>query len=977
MIFLQQWILFLLPLVIVPAILYMLRHRWSDRQPWAATAILMQAYQQTASKQKQSDFIHLFLQMALIALCVVLVAQPVYTIYYRDDVDEPVTKPAELHSVYLITDGDAANAPAYFKSGFEQLDAKPQFDAASVSTSNPTAAEKTDILILHGVVNVSQWLANVVKLRVKAHRPVWIFAPHCLDEPSRERLKDFLPPLAQEPSKTARPYETPNPDSPFWQSSAFDAVVGKPVPFPSLVNSVYQSTSGWRHAFLNSDAVLYRGDIFVFSSAVDGTHSAWSMSDLWVPLLDRAAVLSLNPPAMPRKCCVVHSKPGEPWLSKTMAWLGLAVLAVLFCLYRRKSSRYSRWERGLGWACFLAAGAVLVIMALQVKFAPRVWVKPALLFLVDDSQSMNLPQTENEVQTRREAMIQWLEENEEALERLSKSYRLFEGSFSSPESVREISTVSGWTQALKQRSAYGERSDPADAVAKGIKALSTQIDSQALSAVLVFSDGAPVGKTEPDAIQNLLNLRNDGTQPRVYALALGQNKPIPNAALEDVKLDSVLFAGHENELEFQVHAESLQGKEIAVELTQTLLDSTGKPESDAPAQAAASQIIKITNQNFTANGTLKFIPPKTGRYEYKLKIVNRDDDFIQLDNAVVRQAEALERRIKVLLTSNSPNWEFRYLRNLLARSGMIDLSVVLQDASKEYVNEDSCAIETFPNSVDALNQYDALIFINPSLDWFSSDQKEALRGYFQVRRQEANQSKSAQKAIIGFWNAKTDFAPIAALYPKWLPFDVSAVSAQPGDAMNTVTTSPTGQTFAWLELSFARLNPIGAMVEVSRLKPNVRTLLTTWTNSANVKPVLTVHNAEKARVATIMTDSLWQWRKGNGEETYNRFQLSLVRAMVKPEFVNRLEKQINQTPVPEEWRSTSSDFNVLTEICQPAGGFVFRPADNKSVLETVRPDVPRISVVRPPVDLWSQPWLLAALLAILFFDWARFYLIKG
>jgi hypothetical protein len=55
---------------------------------------------------------------------------------------------------------------------------------------------------------------------------------------------------------------------------------------------------------------------------------------------------------------------------------------------------------------------------------------------------------------------------------------------------------------------------------------------------------------------------------------------------------------------------------------------------------------------------------------------------------------------------------------------------VLQNASKEYVKEDSCALESFPTSAESLNDFDALIFINPVLDWLTADQRDALREYF-------------------------------------------------------------------------------------------------------------------------------------------------------------------------------------------------------------------------------------------------------
>ena len=962
---LQPWILLTLPLALAPLILYWLRRRWTERRSWAAMDILFQAYKTAAPKQKQSDVVQLILQTALILLAVVLVAQPVFYVPQQTEVSNSQTDaPAELHSVYLIVNDASNNAPAYFKAGFEQLGNDVRFDVSTPDSVNPTTAQNADVLILHGIRSVPQWLAKVVENRRTELRPVWIFAPHCLDDSSRQLLKDVLPPLAGEPSKTARPYETLNPRSLLWQTPDFESLAGKPVPFPSLINSVYESTDGWSSAFSDSSTILSRDGVWVFSSAVDGTQSAWSMSDLWIPLLDRVVTVSLSTPST---TSTIEYKPGTTWLSRVLAIIGLVILVTLFWRFGRKPSRYSQRERRWGWICFIAAGAILCVMAIQTTFKPVVWVKPSILFLVDDSQSMNLPQQPGDAQTRNQAMVQWVDKNTDALEKLLQNYRLFESAFSSPDAVTEITSAADWKSTLEQRTANALTSDPKGALAHGVETLSSQIDRQTLSAAFILSDGAAVGQPAPDSEQVLNNQRQSGVNPKVFALALGQDKPIPNAGIENVKLDSVLFAGHENELEFQLRADGLQGKTVKVELIQTCNLRSSNPK------VAGSKEIKVPSPHFVVNQSFKVVPPEPGEYEYTLQIVNQDDEFIKADNAVTRRAEAEERQIRVLLVSGSPCWEFRYLRNLLARTGMVKLSVVLQNASKEYVKEDSCALESFPTSAERLNEFDVLIFINPVLDWLTAEQQDALREYISGELGE----NSTRKAIICFWNAQTDFAPVTALDGRLIPFDVSEVSAPSGKIRSAAAISPLGQTTAWLQMSskdkfdWSTLPPLGSVVSVKQLKANVQILLTT---ADNASPLLTVHDVGNVRVATVLTDSLWRWRQGAGEAIYTQFQINLVRAMVKPSADSRVEKPVEDAVVPEEWRNTSANSAALSEMCKPTGGFAFRPADSQSILDAVRPDAPRVRVVRPPVAIWNQFWLLALLLAVLLFDWSRLYL---
>ena len=53
-------------------------------------------------------------------------------------------------------------------------------------------------------------------------------------------------------------------------------------------------------------------------------------------------------------------------------------------------------------------------------------------------------------------------------------------------------------------------------------------------------------------------------------------------------------------------------------------------------------------------------------------------------------------KIKVLLVQEYPNFEYRYLTQLLKRDPTIDLRTVLQEADVEHSKQDASALRTFP-----------------------------------------------------------------------------------------------------------------------------------------------------------------------------------------------------------------------------------------------------------------------------------------
>ena len=82
-----------------------------------------------------------------------------------------------------------------------------------------------------------------------------------------------------------------------------------------------------------------------------------------------------------------------------------------------------------------------------------------------------------------------------------------------------------------------------------------------------------------------------------------------------------------------------------------------------------------------------------------------------------RLVSVRKEQIKVLLVQAYPNYEFRYLKNMLERDSTIELKTVLQDADLEYAELDHSALRVFPVRREELFAFDVVIFgdVNPAL----------------------------------------------------------------------------------------------------------------------------------------------------------------------------------------------------------------------------------------------------------------------
>ena len=71
----------------------------------------------------------------------------------------------------------------------------------------------------------------------------------------------------------------------------------------------------------------------------------------------------------------------------------------------------------------------------------------------------------------------------------------------------------------------------------------------------------------------------------------------------------------------------------------------------------------------------------------------------------------------MLLVQGYPSFEFRHLKTLLERDRTIQLAVYLQDADREFAEQDKSALRAFPISREELMEYDVLVIgdVDPRL----------------------------------------------------------------------------------------------------------------------------------------------------------------------------------------------------------------------------------------------------------------------
>ena len=272
---------------------------------------------------------------------------------------------------------------------------------------------------------------------------------------------------------------------------------------------------------------------------------------------------------------------------------------------------YRRLLPGLRLAAVLALAFAMLRPAIQLKRTDRNTAK--LLFLVDDSRSMNTPDGPGKT-TRRQVAVKLLKDNADRLERLSKEIEILYYDFD---------------KDLKPVEAPGEQADGRQtAIGAVLGELLREAGSQRLAGVVLLSDGAqralPPNDADPRAAARLLGMQ----QIHIHTVGIGGtglSGSSVDLAIENLLVDPVAFEKNEIPIEVKVRALGAAGKQVIVRLL--VEDRSGKQPGESgrmqpPAGSGSGRTvlrIPVTQNDQLLSASLSYIPQRPG--EFKIAVV--------------------------------------------------------------------------------------------------------------------------------------------------------------------------------------------------------------------------------------------------------------------------------------------------------------------------------------------------------------------
>jgi uncharacterized membrane protein len=550
-----------------------------------------------------------------------------------------------------------------------------------------------------------------------------------------------------------------------------------------------------------------------------------------------------------------------PWWGYALAF-GLAALFA-WAAYARVQVVLTRGQRGLliglrGAALVLVVAALLRPVAIRISDEPGRRVVPVL---VDVSRSMGVADDGNQTRLARAQSIA-----ADIGARLGPAYRLELLSFG--EAVAR-------TQA-DALTASGRRSDLTSAVEETIE----RYRHERVAGVVVLSDGGDTSgrSIDPGRV----------TGARVFPIGIGGAATRDRAVLNLTAGEAVL-------------------PEAAIDLSVSAISRGFGAEPVELRLSANGRAIDVRRVSPAADGApvheVFTVSPSPDQPTVYTVDVGPGGDEMSADNnrrSVLVPPQVARRRI--LIVEGAPGFEHTFLKRALAADRGLDVDSVVRKGQNDdgqptffvQAGESRAAALSsgYPTTVDALFQYDAIVFGNVEAEFFTHEQLDMTSRFVAER--------GGGLLVLGarsFERQGLTGTPLAEALPVDLTDRRATVPRVPdggeGQAVNAPAVTadgaahPATRLAPSIDASRTLWRSLPALASVSLMggpRPGAQVLAVTSSPGGDAHPLIVVQRYGQGRTLVFAGEASWRWRmlRPAADTAYDTIWRQLVRWLAQP-----------------------------------------------------------------------------------------------
>ncbi len=238
-------------------------------------------------------------------------------------------------------------------------------------------------------------------------------------------------------------------------------------------------------------------------------------------------------------------------------------------------------------------------------------------------------------------------------------------------------------------------------------------DSSRLSSIVLLSEGQHNGDEDPVELAE----KAAGLGIPIYTVGVGDPNPPKNLAISEIYVRDKAYPDEPFEIEAVLQTSRRDETGLPPQLDVTLLEQkvNSNTEKLGEARTLKTRQINIPETGGRVRIDFDHVTTQPGKYIYTVAVEELDDETQLDDNRLASsQLEVVDEKVKVLLVSGLPNWDYQQVQRLLQRDSTIELSCWLQSMDQSRPQEGNVAIDRLPRSIEELGQYNVVIMIDPN-----------------------------------------------------------------------------------------------------------------------------------------------------------------------------------------------------------------------------------------------------------------------
>ncbi len=431
-------------------------------------------------------------------------------------------------------------------------------------------------------------------------------------------------------------------------------------------------------------------------------------------------------------------------------------------------------------------------------------------------------------------------------------------------------------------------------------------DFKNLKAVLLLTDGDwNMGKSP---LATATRYREENIP--IFTVAVGRPTPMPDLILENVSMPAYGLLGEDIAVPFKVTSHLPREVRTTVSIY------------DAQGQQAKRDI--VIPPNGAVEDAILWSPRTSGEITATVKVPVEPEESIAENNERSFHISIRQEKLKVLVVDSLPRWEYRYLRNALARDPGVDMQCLLYHPGIGPGGGPNY-IPAFPATKEALAPYDVIFIGDVGIGGNELTETNAamIRGLVE-------QQASGLVFVPGQRGREATFlnSPLGDLYPVVLdPSKPQGIGLQ-NEVQLTLTAAGKHHWLTRFDSDEDRNDELwkqlpgffwSAAVEKSRPGSEVLAVHSSIRNDFGRMPLLVTRSAGAGKVLFLGTDSAWRWRRGVEDKFHYRFWGQVVRWMAHQRHLSEKDGiRLSYSPeVPQAGDTVYLQSTVLDEAGFP------------------------------------------------------------